>query len=266
MPFLVRPGDRQVEALPGGARREWIVAPDRLPDRRLSVAEVVLPDGLAMDIKAPDEGLTWFQPLSGSLDVDGVPTSTDHIVMVSHGRGVRVAAQGQCTLLVAEVPHAQNSTGQPDLRRIDWSTEPVLLSEHDSRRRIYLASTGLWGTEAVKGEMIIYPPGAVGAAHHHEGAEHFQYVLSGSGTAILGDERVQLMAGDLLYNLENEIHSFENLTEADMAFVEFFVPGASVTVWVPGANACAWNPLETDIMGRPAARRLQAHVHGQGNV
>jgi len=266
MPFLVRPAERQVEMLAGGVRREGRVAPDRLPDGRLSVAVVEIPEGASLDLDAPVDGLTWFQPLSGSLDVDDVETGTEYVVMMSHGRGARLIAREGCTVLVVEVPHAHDATGEPDVRRVDWSTEPVLLSEHDSRRRIYLASTGLWGTEAVKGEMIIYPPGAVGAPHHHEGAEHFQFVVSGAGTAILGDERVPLTDGDLLYNLENEVHSFENLTDADMTFVEFFVPGKSVTVWAPGASACAWNPLETDVMGRPAARRLEAHIHGQGNV
>jgi hypothetical protein len=37
----------------------------------------------------------------------------------------------------------------------------------------------LAGTKAIKGEMIIYPPGTAAANHHHEGAEHFMYVLRG---------------------------------------------------------------------------------------
>jgi len=40
----------------------------------------------------------------------------------------------------------------------------------------------LFGTKAVKGEMIIYPPGMAAANHHHVGAEHFMYVLRGRGT------------------------------------------------------------------------------------
>ncbi len=266
MPFIVRPSDRIVEDLPDGLRREWLIPPGRLPDGRLEVAIVEIPAGGAFDVVAPDDGLAWFQVLAGSVVLGDDVAGAEHVVMLSHGRSARLGAQVAAEVLIAYVPHAEDSHGRPDLRRIDWTTEPVLLSEHDSRRRIYLASSGLWGTEAVKGEIIIYPPGAVGAAHHHEGAEHFQFILEGEGTAVLGGQRVLLRTGDLLYNLEHEIHSFENLGARDMVFVEFFVPGRNKTVWVPGANVCAWNPLSTDVRGRPAARQLEAHVHGEGKV
>lgn len=272
MAFIVRPTDRVVEVLADGVQRAWIIEPDRLADRRLNVAVVSLPAGATYVIESPADGLAWFQIMSGSVELTDPAADTasaitaDHIVMATHGRGCVLSAGEPTVVMVVRVPVAEDATGVPDLRIVDWSTEPVLLSEHDARRRIYLASTGLWGTEAVKGEMIFYPPGAVGAPHHHEGAEHFQFLTSGAGTAILGDERVELAEGDLLYNFENEIHSFENLGDEDMIFVEFFVPGRNRTVWVPGAEACAWNPLDTDVLGRPAARRLQAHVHGEGSV
>lgn len=266
MPFIVRANERVREVDPVGVQWDWIITPDRLPDRRLWVAIVAVPSGEAVTVSSQIGGLTWFQILEGRADVDGEPTDGDFIVMLSNGTSCTLVADADTHVMISQVPNADLDSEAPDRRRIDWSTEPVLLSEHDSRRRIYLASTGLWGTEAVKGEMITYPPGASGAPHHHEGAEHFQFLLSGAGVAHLGEDTVDLRTGDLLYNLENEIHAFENPHETDMVFVEFFVPGRSRTVWVPGAEACAWNPLDTDIKGRPAARRLAAHVHGQGDV
>ncbi len=272
MVFIVRTTDRVVKQESPGKDRQMVLEPDRLPDRRMSVSVVRMDPDARIEVASSPAGLTWFQPLTGTLamtpadDSMSLPVCPDHIVMMSHGRACALVSEGDSVLMVVEVSMADDEGGVPDLRVVDWTTEPVLLSEHDSRRRIYLASTGLWGTEAVKGEMIIYPPGAIGAAHHHEGAEHFQFIVSGTGTAILGEERVSLASGDLVYNLENEIHSFENLGTEDMTFVEFFVPGRNRTVWVPGVESCAWNPLDTDVRGRPAARRLQAHIHGEGTV
>jgi mannose-6-phosphate isomerase-like protein (cupin superfamily) len=272
MVFVVQPSDRVAEQVSPGIERQWVIAPDRLPDRRMNVSVVRMDPEARLVVASSSAGLTWFQPMTGTLamtqddQATNLSVGPDHIVMMSRGRACDVVSKADSVLLVVEVPTADDEGGVPDLRVIDWTTEPVLLSEHDSRRRIYLASTGLWGTEAVKGEMITYPPGAIGAAHHHEGAEHFQFILSGTGTALLADERVPLGPGDLVYNLEHEIHSFENLGSEDMTFVEFFVPGRNRTVWVPGVEACAWNPLETDVRGRPAARRLQAHIHGEGTV
>jgi len=171
-------------------------------------------------------------------------------------------------LLVATVPAAvrfdANVAATPDApRTADWTREPVLKSEHDARSRIYMATRGLTGTEAYRGELIRYPSGTAAPAHHHEGAEHFQYVLTGAGTAVLAGEEHTLRAGDVLYNYENEVHSFFNDHDDEFSFVEFFVPGGCRTVWAPGAEVCAWLPTGADIEGRPPARDIAYHVHGE---
>lgn len=284
MPFIVRADERITEEIAPGISREWILTPDRLPDGRLSVEVLSMRAGTDVDVTTAGSELAWLQVLTGEtlmaahgIDADDIGTGgsaaqpADHFIvtMLARGSGTRITAVSDATVLLCRAPHAQDYDAHLPphaVRRVDWSTEPVLNSEHDTRQRIYLASTGLWGTEAVKGEMIIYPPGASGAAHHHEGAEHFQFMVSGSGTAVLAGEEVQLHTGDLLYNLENELHSFYNGTDADMVFVEFFVPGESRTVWPPEVNVCGWQPTGTDIKGRAAARELSYHVHGEGDV
>ena len=269
MAFIVRAEERSPGPAAPGIRAEWVLAPGRLPDDRLIVEVVRMDPDAVLEVPTTEPELAWFQVLTGSVRVDDEATDGDWICMVAGGRGVTLVATEPAVVLLARVPRAADydpAVAAGMFRRVDWSTEPVLDSEHDARRRIYLASSGLWGTEAVKGEMIIYPPGASGAAHHHEGAEHFQFIVAGSGTAVLEDREVDLAEGDLLYNLENEVHWFANRTAEDMVFVEFFVPGQSRTVWVPGVDVCGWNPTDTDIKGRAAARRLAYHVHGQGDV
>jgi len=111
--------------------------------------------------------------------------------------------------------------------------------------------------------MIRYPSGTQAPAHHHEGAEHFQYVLKGNCTALLGGETSTLSAGDVLYNYEMEVHSFINDGDEEFVFVEFFIPGSCKTIWAPGANPCAWLPTGADIMGRSPSRDISYHVHGE---
>ena len=269
MAFVVRAAERSTQTSGEGLTREWVLPPGRLSDDRMSFEVITMAAGAALQLSTSTDELLWFQMLAGMAEVDGVPTDSDVVTMIAGSQQCVLVASEPTEVMVVRVPHAASyDAGVRDglRRRVDWSTEPVLDSEHDSRRRIYLASTGLWGTEAVKGEMIFYPAGSSGAAHHHEGAEHFQFVLTGSGTALLDGTPVSLAAGDLLYNFENEVHAFENRGDEDFVFVEFFVPGASRTVWVPGANACGWMPRETDVRGRQAARALEYHVHGQGQV
>ena len=111
------------------------------------------------------------------------------------------------------------------IRSIDWTREPVLQSEHDARTRVYMATPILTGNNAFKGEIITYPPDTAAPEHHHEGAKHFQYMVVGQCTALLNGVATQLMAGDVLYNYENEIHAFINEGTEDLVFVEFFVQG-----------------------------------------
>lgn len=246
-----------------------VIGAGRLSDDRLRVRIGSLAADETWSVATGVDALVWFQLLSGKIvSSDGTPITPDHVVMLAGGAEETFTASEATVVFVAEVPGARDydpSLGESMVIH-DWSREPVLNSEHDTRQRIYLASPKLWGTDAVKGEMIIYPPGASGAPHHHEGAEHFQFLLAGRGTADTPAGVLDMQAGDLVYNYENEVHSFRNDYDEDMVFVEFFVPGESRTVWVPGANVCTWNPTGQDIKGREPVRQVAGHVHGEGDV
>ena len=265
MAFIARRADNSFSEPAPGVRRRGVIDPGLLADDRLRVKVLEMDDGATWKVVAEQRSLVWLQVLSGHGSVDGEPRDQGWVIMGSCGREFTLTASGPAVVLVCHVPNAADY--DPALTRgiradVEWTREPVLSSEHDTRQRIYLASPSLWGTDAVKGEMIIYPPGSSGAPHHHEGAEHFQFMLSGALVADLDGDEQELRAGDLLYNLENEIHAFRNDSEEEAVFVEFFVPGQNTTVWVPGANACAWNPTGLDIEGRAPVRDIPSHVHG----
>jgi quercetin dioxygenase-like cupin family protein len=262
MPLLVRPDQNT------GSPLTQLLGPGDATDGRVTAEVRNLNVGEAWSIESSAGSLLWIQLIGGSAKLEDSLITRDHIVMASGGARLDLVCESPAQLFYAHVPNARDYDENLVQSVVvhDWSREPVLNSEHDSRQRIYLASPKLWGTRAVKGEMIIYPPGASGAAHHHEGAEHFQYLISGGGTAILEAQELDLQPGDLLYNFENEVHSFANNTDDSMVFVEFFVPGESSTVWIPGANACGWQPTGVDIQGRVPAREVGYHIHGQGDV
>ena len=135
----------------------------------------------------------------------------------------------------------------------------MLNSEHDARQRIYVATPGLFSTRAIKGEMIIYPPGTQAANHHHEGAEHFMYVLKGAGTAYANESPIPVKKGDLIYYGNCERHYLRSSDDGEMVFVEFFVPGDYKTVWAPGAAICTWTPTGRSISGAAPARAIARH-------
>ena len=172
------------------------------------------------------------------------------------------------TLLYATVPDAARfdaafTSSPPSFKVVDWTREPILDSEHDARKRIYVATPKLFGTKAIKGEMIIYPPGTQASNHHHEGAEHFMYVLKGKGTAYANESPIPVRQGDLIYYDNRERHYLRSEGDTEMIFVEFFVPGVYKTIWAPGAAICTWTPTGRSISGTTAAARNRQTQFGR---
>jgi quercetin dioxygenase-like cupin family protein len=271
MPVIVRGTETDARDAGDGVAVRSLLSPDNTGSDHVLLDLVSFAEGAAFDLALDTGAIGWLQVLEGSGSLAGFDTPLDRegVTYLPLGyTGSFTAAADNTRLLVALVPAAarfdSNVASTPDVpRTADWTREPVLKSEHDERSRIYMATRGLTGTEAYRGELIRYPAGTEAPAHHHEGAEHFQYVLTGTGTAKLGDQTHKLSAGDVLYNYENEIHSFLNENDEEFSFVEFFVPGGCKTVWVPGAEVCAWLPTGADIKGRPPAREIAYHVHGE---
>ena len=248
-----------------------LLSRENIGNDQCAVSRVKVPAGTVFDAATGDDELVWFQVLSGDGRVGGMPVDTRSVVFLRPGTRVTIEADTALDLLRAAVPRA--SRFDPDLAEqdpgvtvIDWTHEPVLRSEHDARTRIYVATPALLGTGAIKAEIITYPPGTSAPEHHHEGAEHFQYILSGKGTAVLNGAHHPLGPGDILYNYEGERHWFFTPpdAEADFVFVEFFIPGHCRTVWAEDASACAWLPTGRDLRGQAPSREIGYHVHGEG--
>jgi len=250
------------------ARRQRLLTRAQLRDACVLVDRLILAPGAAIELEVPPGNLAWFQMLEGKALLartqGGAQLTAAHIVCLPPGfRGTLASSPGAVALYL-EVPdagrHDPGFTRQPpQLRVVDWTREPVLDSEHDARKRIYMVTPKLFGTKAIKGEMIIYPPGTEASNHHHEGAEHFMYVTGGRGTAYANEQPFPVQKGDLIYYDDRERHYLRSEGDEDMVFVEFFVPGEYRTVWAPGAAVCAWLPSGRDIRGGRPVREIKAH-------
>jgi quercetin dioxygenase-like cupin family protein len=269
MPVIVRNADQSLSPMAPGCDAAALLTPDVIGSDHIFLERVILEEGAAYEIELDTKMVGWVQALSGEGILADVEISPKTVTYLPLGFAGKLAAVGgETVLLVARVPDAGRFDPEigdmpGELRQVDWTREPVLESEHDARKRIYMATKALAGTHAFKGEMISYPPGTAAPEHHHIGAEHFQYVISGRGTALLDGTGHVLEAGDLLYNYEHEPHAFINQSDDDFVFVEFFVPGPCETIWSQGASVCAWLPTGVDSAGRKPSREIGYHVHGQ---
>jgi len=268
VPVLFNCDSIEPEPMGAGVSRQALITPERVRSDCILLDRWTLGAGAAITMDVADRDLAWLQLLEGTATIDGTAgihqLTTSHVVFLPPGFAGQLAAADSAVVLYARVPQADRfdpAFGDAKLpfRCVDWRAEPTLDSEHDGRKRIYLVTPTLFGTRAVKGEMIIYPPGAEAANHHHEGAEHFQYFISGRGTALLSEEPHPVRAGDTLYNYEFERHNFVNDGDENMVFVEYFVPAECRTIWVDPERACTWLPTGRNIDGGAPSRDIGAH-------
>lgn len=251
-----------------GGRRQRLLTEARVKGTHVLLDRWALAPGAIAKLKVPVGDLAWFQMLEGDAaftHAGGEERLTPaHIAFLPPRFRGTLASRAGAILLYAEVPDAGSfdpefSKNPPRLRVVDWTREPVLASQHDARKRIYVVTPKLFGTRAIKGEMIIYPPGTEASNHHHEGAEHFMYVTRGRGTAWADESPFPVKKGDLIHYADRERHYLRSEGDEDMVFVEFFVPGEYTTIWAPGAAVCTWLPTGRDIRGEKPAREIAAH-------
>lgn len=268
MAIVVNESTVAAEPFGAGVKSQCLLTKARVKGTHVLLDRWTLAPGAIAELEVPAGNLAWFHMLEGNAAFThsgGEERLTPaHIVFLPPRCRGTLASRTGAALLYAQVPDAgrfdpEFSKNPPRLRVVDWMREPVLNSQHDARKRIYVVTPKLFGTKAIKGEMIIYPPGTVAANHHHEGAEHFMYVTKGRGMAFANESPFPVKKGDLIYYGDREHHYLSNDGDEDLVFVEFFVPGEYRTIWTPGAAVCTWLPTGRDIQGRKPAREIAAH-------
>lgn len=256
------------ESLGGGASRQRLLTRERMPDTNILLDRITLAAGGTVDIGVGANDAGWFQMLEGeailTLGASEERLSDAHVAFLPPEARATLRSSEGAAMICAAIPDAGRfdtafASAPPVYRAVDWRREPVLDSQHDARKRIYLVTPKMFGTKVLKGEMIIYPAGTMAANHHHEGAEHFMYILRGRGTAWASEQPFPVRAGDVVYYNDLERHYLKADDDCELVFSEFFVPGEYKTIWVNDAEVCTWLPTGRDIRGEKPIREIKAH-------
>ena len=250
------------------ASRKRLLTRERVPSVRVLADRISLRAESACDLHIPQDGLAWIQVLSGRLSLacgsEDEAIGETHVALLPPGSHSRLTSSMGAELLYAEVPRAAEidsdfSANPPVFKTIDWTREPVLDSKFDARKRVYVATPKLFGTKAIKAEIISYPKATSGSNHHHEGAEHFMYVISGSTTGYSNEAPHRYRAGDIVHHPDGERHYSVTSEDEEYRFVEFFVPSEYRTVWQNTNRVCTWVPTGKDSRGERPSREIGAH-------
>jgi quercetin dioxygenase-like cupin family protein len=108
--------------------------------------------------------------------------------------------------------------------------DPALKAEDgwiDMDVRWLVTSETVGAKDSVFG-LTVFPPGAKHDIHRHPHAEEIEYIVSGSGVAQVGDDDVEISAGELVYVPANEYHGFHNTSDGETVMVWTYAPAASL--------------------------------------
>jgi len=110
---------------------------------------------------------------------------------------------------------------------------PHFASTRDTRDRLDLIK-GEFPIEKPRlyADRIIYHPGDTAAKHYHVGSQHVFVVLEGTGNLFTPEGPQRMKPGDVAIVVPEEVHWFENDTQANFTFVEFWAPPPVETVWI----------------------------------
>lgn len=171
-----------------GIARQQLLTRRRVPNILFELDRLTIaPGGRKVLAIAPGD-LAWFQMIDGTatMHTSGrkLSIASNHIGLLPPDFEGSLVSDAGATLLFALVPDVERldptiSTDPPAFRVIDWQGEPMLQSEHDARKRIYIVTPKIFGTRAIRGEIIIYPPGTECPVHYHQGGAHFMFFLAG---------------------------------------------------------------------------------------
>lgn len=270
MAVIFSEADVRAEAFGVNAERKRLITRERIGETRMLVDRWRIAAGGKVALRLPPDGGAWFAVLEGEARLHGASIDSSltcaHAVYIDHRFDGSLASSAGATVLYVEIPDAGRFAADFEpapVKVVDWMNEPLLDSKHDSRKRIYMATPKLFGTRAVKCEMIIYPGATSGSKHRHEGAEHFKYILEGKGTGYADDAALPHKAGDVVYHPAGEWHYSVTRPDEGMRFIEFFVPGVFKTEWA-SEQVCAWEPTGRSILGNRPARDIAAHAGNAG--
>lgn len=110
---------------------------------------------------------------------------------------------------------------------------PHFVSTRDTRDRLDLLTENVpLPAQHMRADRIRYHPGDTAARHYHVGSLQAFCVLEGEGKMYVDDREYRLKPGMVAIVYPEEVHWFENDTDRDFVFVEFWAPPPKDTVWV----------------------------------
>ena len=248
-----------------GVTRQRLFSGEPVKDSHVAIDRYAVAAGASFKFDVGANSMIWLQVLDGEgtfrTPYTNGPLPESASVTLPPGVQATLSTDKGVSFLQAEIQDLtkldRGAAGNPPrLIATDWRREPVFKAK-DLRKRVLLVTQPIHNTAAFKADMVIFPPGGAGQTVHREGAETFVYVMSGRGTADLGDRHIDLRDGDLVYFPDREPHSLRAAGDGEFRFLQLNTPGTFKTIWADPRNASTWVDTGLDIEGRRPLHELR---------
>lgn len=115
------------------------------------------------------------------------------------------------------------------IRSLDVEPDGTLRSDEgwvDMEVRWLISADSVGSEQTVVGRTMLRP-GSKHDIHRHPNAEEWEYVISGTAIKHIGDEQVQLAAGDVVFVPANVFHGLENASKTEPVVTIWGYSGAA---------------------------------------
>jgi quercetin dioxygenase-like cupin family protein len=248
MPVVRHPDELPAQRGPGWAERLWAGAVAFGAPVPMEARHCVIEPGAAGPAMrlGGQEALVYVAAGGGTAEAGGerFTLGPESVLWLASCDEVslRAGAEG-LDALVAESTGPAGPPGQPLVKAFAAAELPHLISTRDTRDRLDLVTDDVpVGAQRIRADRIIYHPGDTAAAHYHADCYHVFCVLAGSGRLHADQGAARLEAGMSALVGPGEVHWFENDTDANFSFVEFWAPPPADTVWTVTGDRCTWAP------------------------
>ena len=89
---------------------------------------------------------------------------------------------------------------------------------HDMDVKWLITGANMGARKTVVGRTF-FPPGSMHDLHRHPNAEEWEYVLSGEGVKVVGDQEFVMRAGDVCFCPQNVFHSLRNESQEPLVSI-----------------------------------------------
>jgi quercetin dioxygenase-like cupin family protein len=248
MPVLRTADTLPARRAPGWAEWDW-AGPDTFDAPvPMTARRMVLDPGVGRP-EIPlgsQEAMLYVASGSGTAQAAGEVFALSHETVLWLAGSDAVTLQADAAGLDALIAESTgpDAPGGAALAKVFAAGElPHLVSTRDTRDRLDLVTDDVpVGARWIRADRIIYHPGDTAAAHYHADCQHVFCVLAGSGLMHTDQGASRLEAGMSALVGPGEVHWFENDTDANFSFVEFWAPPPTDTVWTVTGDRCTWAP------------------------